>query len=768
MARTQHLGLNKFGAEGRISDEGYKFSLRDRDLIDSILQTLMTHDHQSTAIGGGAIPGPLPTSYLELEVLDTGGILLAGRDYYYKFSYLDANGNETEAGPAVLASTPDLLLTPGPQVLATATTGGSLAPGTYKYALAYYQNAGGVTTAPNLSTVIVPTGTATNVVTIPLPPLPDGADGWKIYRKSPGDIEYWLLDTVASGPTEYEDDGSISPDCTQKRPLSNTTNSTNSIVVDLPASELPLDTRIVSWRIYRTTSAGSYSANSLVATVVETTTEGGADLVTTYTDIGGALNLGIPLEQTAVPQPPPQLDAGAIFSLLGDPLPPELAPLGGRTFNLLLPGVLAAQNYHQFVPPHDMVVERIDGFYLTAPTGLSGANFLRLRFADDHTADEVQALWNNSHTDDETQILYNNAPSGTFTLSDGTTTTSAIAYNASSATIKTRLETDITSIITVNVVGSGTQIDPWVITYINPGASNQPQLVAADTFPSGASVVTTTIQGSNGGTFTLSDGVQTTSALAWNASAATIASELEADLTSIVDVSVTGVGTEADPWVITWVNPGDTNFVLLEVDDANLNGNSRIEETVRGHGVTQVDMVITQNQQGHFWQSAETEFDSQEAETAPATGGATVSDNLATNDVAKELDVDNEENTWNVGALDPGDYVFKFWVSDVTQNAEYEITVTDLPSTVLATRTITENRSVYTPAYELDVTLDGTEDIQMSVKKTDATANKVRVDKYEYEAIKPILHGGSIVTVSILITGSPTTPGTNLQATLWY
>ena len=773
MGKTQHFGLNKFGSEGRISDEGYKFSLRDRDLIDTILNSLMTHDHSSTAVN--SLPGPPAGIYLVLAVLASGGTLPAGRDYYYKFSYLDADGNETQASSAILASTPDPIIPPATQNLSTATTGGSLVPGTYKYAIAFYQDAGGVTTAPNLSTITIPLGTSTNTVTIPLPTLPGDADGWKLYRKGPGDLEYWLLDTVASGPTEYVDDGSISPDCTQKRPIANTTNSTNSIQIDLPASELPLDTRIVAWNIYRAGNPGAYPANSLVATVTETTTEGGADLVTTYTDVGGTLNLGLPLGQTSVPQPPPSLDAKTALSATGGRLPPEIAPLGVHAFNLLLPGTLAAQTYHQFVPPYDMPAERIDAFFLTAPTGLTpSTDFLTVRFADDDLQNEIQALYNDAETDDEIQAIYNSATGGTFTLSDGVDTTSAIAFDASAATIETRLEADITSITDVTVTGSGIQIDPWVVTFVDPGATNVTQLTANDAgLTGGTSTITTLVEGNDGGTFTLSDGVDTTSAIAFDASAATIETRLEADITSITDVTVTGSGTFSDPWLIEFTNPGATDIDLLTVDDGtpNLNGNSFISEYQQGHGITQVDLIIDQNQQAHFWQSSTTEEGSQEAEESPAVGGTLVSDNLATNDAAAELDTQNEENYWNVGVLGAGDYVVYFWVSDVNKTASFDLEVIDdhLGSpTVIESASWTPGRSVYTPAYELRFTSTGTEDIFFVVTKTDAPAGLVRIDKYAYEFMHPVLHGGSTVTAEVLVTGTPTTNGDDLQLALWY
>lgn len=58
-----------------------------------------------------------------------------------------------------------------------------------------------------------------------------------------------------------------------------------------------------------------------------------------------------------------------------------------------------------------------------------------------------------------------------------------------------------------------------------------------------------------GGTFTLSDGTDTTSGIAWNASAFTVETEIESDITALDDVVVTGAGTVDDPWVIEFVTP---------------------------------------------------------------------------------------------------------------------------------------------------------------------------------------------------------------------
>lgn len=994
---TTHLGFNKFGPSGAIADEGYKFALKDRELLDALLWTLLNHDHRQ--VYNARLADPSFDQPPALTVSTTGGTLPAGKNYFYKFSYIDADGNETAGSTAGFTNTPPALAAPVSQNLTTATTGGTLAPGTYRYAMSFYQSAGGQTTAPNISTIVVPTGTSTNTVTIPLQTLPSGATGWKIYRRAPGELEYFLLATTTSGPN-YTDDGSVSPDCTKRRPTINDTNSTNKITVALPANELPLDDRVTGWRIYRTNTSGSYPYNSLLATVVETTTEGGSDLVTSYDDVGGQLSAGIPLVQSATPPPVPQLDAGDIFSAASSRLPSSLAPLGVRQFYTFLPGTLAIQDYNQVYIPHDMLVERIDGYYTGAnPTGLvqgvaaqgtltmdtnptnndtmtvdtktytfqdtltdvdgnvkigatlaatqanivaafnltgiAGTDYaasmtahttvnmaafaadnsvltaktkgtagnsiattetftavtnifdaatlgtttagvnevsVTVRFTDDSLVDEVQSLYNDAITQNEIQKisndatggtftlsfdgqgptgdidfdapadgvkevvnLYNDATGGNFTLTDGTDTTSNIAYNAAAATIKTRLETDITAITTVTVTGTGTSSDPWIITYdsplkvpfadlsandggltggtstltvtaqgqrgikseleklsnitevavegsgtaadpwivefVNPGSSDVALMTANDTNLTGETVGTTiteSIKGSNGGTFTLSDNTDTTSAIAYNASAATIETRLQTDITSITDVTVTGSGTEADPWVITFVNPGDQDVALLVVSDTNLNGSSTIVETTKGRGNSQIDLVIDQNQAYHFFQTPTDDAGEQEAESAPATGGTLVSDTLATNDAAAELDTQGEKNSWNIGTgPGAGVYKFSFWVA-APGTAEATMRVLN-GGVILGSLVRSPGRNTYDdPVYEIEVTLDGSEDLNVEVEKTDAGANVVRVDKYEYELQLPRLYGGQTMTVEVIETGTPTTRGDDLQVTLWY
>lgn len=74
-----------------------------------------------------------------------------------------------------------------------------------------------------------------------------------------------------------------------------------------------------------------------------------------------------------------------------------------------------------------------------------------------------------------------------------------------------------------------------------------------------------------GGTFTLTFDGQTTAATAWNAAAATLETNLEA-LPNITNVTVTGTGTPADPYVVEFVDPGTENVAEMTGDGALLTG----------------------------------------------------------------------------------------------------------------------------------------------------------------------------------------------------
>jgi len=783
MGDTQYFGLSKFGAEGRISDQSYKFSQRDRETIDSLLWTFLNHDHRAVSAAAG-LAGP---TKLNVVLSTTGGTLPPGTTFYYKVGFRDAAGNETEACPATSVTTASALAPPASTTVSYVSTGGSLATGLYRYALSYYQDAGGETRAPNYATVNVLSGTSTNVNTLVLAPPPNDASGWKVYRRGPNEDEFNYLATIAATstpPTSWSDDGGVLSDCTKHRPTSNNTNAESMVTITLHADDLPLDSRVVSWRVYRTTTAGVFGGSSLLKTVVETTTEGGTDVVTTTTDTGSGTSTGSPLLGSTTPPPIAQLDASDAFDASSGRLPASLTPLAVHQFGTLLPGTLAQQTYNQFYIPTDMLVERLDGFFLTAPTGLDGSNYLTLRVKDDATQNEVQSIWNNAQDTDEVQYVSNNATAGTFTLSDGVDTTDPILFNELAMDLKTRLETDITAITTVTVLGMGTTGNPWVIIFDDPGGAPFGALTAGDgNLIGGVSTVQVATTGAAAGTLTLTFDLgeatpPTTAAIDWDAPGTTLATpdgssveeKLEA-LANITAVAVTGSGTESDPWLVEFETPGTQNVPMLIADSTNLNGTAYVTEVTKGYGNTIVDLVIDQNQAYHYMQTPLTDFGEQEAEEAPATGGNYRNDALALNDIAKALDTQGEKNTWNLGTLEPGNYVFKYWAAITEAGVTFDLHLKDMALATPAdvdSMSVDDNVLLYIPAYEIYYTADGTEDFQLEIEKTDAGSGEVLIDKYGYEADLPTLHAGSVGTVEILVTGSPSTNGDNLQMNMWY
>lgn len=387
---TTNFGLESFGAEGSLSQNGYKFTGKDRQTLDNLIWSLFQHDHRGTQTVQLAGPSARPT-----VTAGTGGTFSAGSYYYYRISFRDANGNETQASQEQAILFDPAITPPTAPVLSAVTTGGSLDPGVFRYALSFYQTGGYETTAPNYSSVTT-TG-ATSTITVGLPTPPDDADGWNIYRKGPTDPRYYYLASVATAatpPTEYEDDGSVLADCLTYLPTGNTTNGGNSATVAISSTDLPLLATVGSWRIYRTKTSGSYPSNSLRATVTATTTEGGTDLVTSYIDTGGATSSGVPLLQSATPPPILQLDAGDVFSGSSSPLPAALAPRGVHALNFFLtahdppPATpsgegLQAGVHHIVYTPVDIPMERIGIKYQQFPAGLDGSNYLTWRFTND-------------------------------------------------------------------------------------------------------------------------------------------------------------------------------------------------------------------------------------------------------------------------------------------------------------------------------------------------------------------------------------------------
>ena len=211
-----------------------------------------------------------------------------------------------------------------------------------------------------------------------------------------------------------------------------------------------------------------------------------------------------------------------------------------------------------------------------------------------------------SGTNNEEQSVHLEGSGGTFTLTFDGQTTSGISAGASAATVEAALEA-LSSIGSgnVSVSGSGTFADPYLVEFISSlGSQNLEEMTGDGSSLSGGSgqvtettahvvsvdeVQTITIDPTvTGGTFTLLFEGETTSAIAYNASAATVEAALEA-LSTVPGVTV--AGSSGGPWTVTFdtgsVSGSDVS--LLTADESNLTGGAgtqavTIEETVRSSG----------------------------------------------------------------------------------------------------------------------------------------------------------------------------------------
>lgn len=291
MASTAHYGLAKLRAGESMAQNSYQFTDADRVIIDSLLYVGAESHHHTGAAATGASPTIAPS----LSLNSTVGSLPGGTRISYKYALISPQGLESAGSPESFVTTPAQITVPlAPVVTVGATTGGTLAAGQYYYALSAYKPVHtNETPATNVGYLTVPTG-STNQIKVTYPTLPVGATGWNVYRKKPGESDYFYLATVAAGPLFYTDTGSVAADCDRRRPTVNGTNGANRVTATLPAA---LPGVGWTWKLYRTVVTNSY-INSLLHHVVEETSEGSGVIVTNYVDSGGGTYSGQPQAQS--------------------------------------------------------------------------------------------------------------------------------------------------------------------------------------------------------------------------------------------------------------------------------------------------------------------------------------------------------------------------------------------------------------------------------------------------------------------------------------
>lgn len=298
---TNHYRLEKLQAGESFSANSYQFTTSDRDTIDTIL-SIGAEGHHHTGISALATTVSSPPTL----VLGSAGSLPAGVNAYYKVSLVDPNGLETAASPEAFIAMPPAVVSPGAATVAPGGGFGTLTHGLYYYALSAY------TTISTSETLVGPLAfinlATSNDIQLTFPSLPAGADGFNIYRQSPGETTQFFLAsvdmTVMSPPTGYYDNGGSSENCDRRIPTINNTESSNSVEVTLPVALPALGW---TWKIYRTLASNNYS-NSLLHNVIETTVEFGTIVVTSYIDIGLSTTSGQPSNVSRIIGSPSKVD----------------------------------------------------------------------------------------------------------------------------------------------------------------------------------------------------------------------------------------------------------------------------------------------------------------------------------------------------------------------------------------------------------------------------------------------------------------------------
>lgn len=294
MGVTPRYGLTTMGPGDVFSANGYKFTDSDRRLME-VLAYLGAEGHHHDGVAGTTDMPVAP-----VVTLDTAdGSLPGGTRTYYKITLVDPNGLEGSGSAESYVDTPAALAAPAAPSLLALSTGGTLQPGTRYYALsAYYPLQTQETTAPNPAPVQIFSG-ATNSVKVTRPTLPVGATGWNVYRRNPGEIDYFYVVSVLAATTFWVDDGSVASACDRRRPQANLTNATNSVLVSLGGATPALPGDGWTWKVYRTLTNASW-VNSYLHHVVEETTEGSGITALTHIDTGGSTQFGQPPSATAV------------------------------------------------------------------------------------------------------------------------------------------------------------------------------------------------------------------------------------------------------------------------------------------------------------------------------------------------------------------------------------------------------------------------------------------------------------------------------------
>jgi len=288
--------------DGTLAEDDYAFG-RFAERLAPVLSGVLNHTHDGVA-NELEEPSDVPTAVLDPNNAD--GSLPAGGSVFYAYTLVDAHNRESLPSAAVEVELPDVLGRPSPPSCSYTATGGTLPSGRYAYALSAYTVDTTHETVASVPTevIVAPTGASTNEITVTFPTLPEGADGWNVYRLRPGTVSFVFLAAVdMSGggpPATYVDDGSVAEDAQRLLPFEDHTSGTNAVTITLPDNVVPVG---YTWKLYRTSIDG-YWERSLVHHIVEETSEGSGIITPEFLDTGFPTDVGSPpIAAQTIPNP---------------------------------------------------------------------------------------------------------------------------------------------------------------------------------------------------------------------------------------------------------------------------------------------------------------------------------------------------------------------------------------------------------------------------------------------------------------------------------
>lgn len=282
---SRRFGLMKLvNDRDNVSLANHKFTDADRSLVDRLLAYGVEAHVHDAAVAPVAADLTMPT----LAGSD-GGMLPGGVVVHYRYTYVDVAGNETLASPVASAVTAEPVVTPAAPIVTPGTTG-TLPAGRYAYVVSAYSNDDRHETLPSPPAVAVLH--SVGGVSIQLPTLPSGADGWNIYRSGPAESRFHYLTSALATDATVDDQGAYTAEA-RVAPTKNTSGQGSSITVTIAAPPSGY-----TWRLYRTYDPSRWT-NSLLAHLASGTT---------YEDIGLGAGPGEPLARSAAVSGAPKIE----------------------------------------------------------------------------------------------------------------------------------------------------------------------------------------------------------------------------------------------------------------------------------------------------------------------------------------------------------------------------------------------------------------------------------------------------------------------------